>query len=134
MPFQLHNIAVKLRQLFYEWIFKISLHIHDFYIHIHIYTVSMFRHINYRNTLTTVLIAINIQNPKERRTTTMTPTILASGAGATSIDSSMITELINLCKQCMGLFTEFPLNVFLVGGLVSIGFGIFRNAKGAARS
>lgn len=64
----------------------------------------------------------------------MTPTILASGAGVTSIDSSMITELINLCKQCMGLFTEFPLNVFLVGGLVGIGFGIFRKAKGAARS
>lgn len=59
--------------------------------------------------------------------------ILASGAG-TSIDSSAITEVINLCKQCMGLFTEFPLNIFLIAGLVGIGFMIFRQAKGAARS
>lgn len=60
--------------------------------------------------------------------------ILASGAGTTSIDSSAITEIINLCKQCMGLFSEFPLNIFLIAGLVGIGFMIFRQAKGAARS
>ena len=59
--------------------------------------------------------------------------ILAAETTAT-IDTSVIAELIALCKQCMGLFTEFPLNIFLVGGLVSIGFGIFRAAKGAARS
>lgn len=54
--------------------------------------------------------------------------------GSTSIDTAVIGELIALCKQCMGLFTEFPLNIFLVGGLVGIGFSIFRKAKGAARS
>lgn len=59
--------------------------------------------------------------------------ILATGSSAT-IDSSVITELLNLCKQCMGLFTEFPLNIFLIGGLVGIGFGIFTTAKNAARS
>lgn len=58
--------------------------------------------------------------------------ILATGS--TSIDTGTITELLNLAKQCMGLFTEFPLNIFLIGGLVSIGFGIFRSAKRAARS
>lgn len=58
--------------------------------------------------------------------------ILASESA--SIDSSAITELLNLAKQCMGLFTEFPLNIFLIGGLVGIGFGIFRLAKRAARS
>ena len=59
--------------------------------------------------------------------------LLATGSG-TTIDTSVIAELIALCKQCMGLFTEFPLNIFLVGGLVGIGFGIFRAAKAAARS
>lgn len=53
---------------------------------------------------------------------------------ATSIDSAVIAELIDLCKQCMGLFSEFPLNIFLVSGLVSIGFTIFLAAKNAARS
>lgn len=81
-----------------------------------------------------VLIAIyTYTNPKERRNKRMTPTILASGAGA-SIDSSVITELINLCKQVMGLFSEFPLNIFFVSSLVGVGFMIFRQAKGAAKS
>lgn len=60
--------------------------------------------------------------------------ILASGAGTPSIDSSAITELINLCKQCMGLFSEFPLNIFLIAGLVTIGFTIFTTAKHSAQS
>lgn len=54
--------------------------------------------------------------------------------GGAVIDSALITELLNLCKQVMGLFTEFPLNVFLIAGLVGIGFGIFRNAKRSARA
>ena len=60
--------------------------------------------------------------------------VLATGSTTATIDSSVITELLDLCKQCMGLFTQFPLNIFLVAGLVSIGFGIFVTAKAAARS
>lgn len=45
------------------------------------------------------------------------------------LDMNIVTELINLCKTCMGLFTEFPMNVLLIASLVGIGFGIFRNAK-----
>lgn len=52
---------------------------------------------------------------------------------STVIDSAIIGELLNLCKQVMGLFAEFPLNVFLVSSLVGIGFGIFKAAKKAAR-
>lgn len=47
----------------------------------------------------------------------------------TTIDQSVVTDLINLCKTCMGLFTEYPMNVLLVASLVGIGFAIFRNAK-----
>lgn len=53
--------------------------------------------------------------------------------GVAVIDTALIGELLNLCKQCMGLFTEFPLNVFLIASLVGIGFGIFRMAKKSAR-
>lgn len=48
------------------------------------------------------------------------------------IDTGIVTELVTLCKTCIGLFAEFPLNVFLVAGLVGIGFGIFRKAKKSA--
>lgn len=50
-----------------------------------------------------------------------------------SIDSAIVTELINLCKSCMGLFSEFPMNVLLVGSLIGIGFRIFRNASGSVK-
>lgn len=53
--------------------------------------------------------------------------VLATGL----IDQDVVTELINLCKTCMGLFTEFPMNVLLIASLVGIGFSIFRNAKGS---
>lgn len=53
--------------------------------------------------------------------------------GAAAIDSGIIEELLNLCKQVMTLFSEFPLNIFLVSSLVGIGFGIFKAAKKAAR-
>lgn len=54
-------------------------------------------------------------------------------ASTSTIDSGAVTEVINLAKQCMGLFTEFPLNVFLIGGLCSLGFSIFKRAKHAAK-
>ena len=54
--------------------------------------------------------------------------LFAEGAVAT-LDQALVTELINLCKTCMGLFSEFPMNLLLVASLVGIGFAIFRNAK-----
>lgn len=52
--------------------------------------------------------------------------------GASSIDTSAVTEIVNLLKTLMGLFGEFPLNFILIGGLAGIAFGIFRKAKAAA--
>ena len=49
------------------------------------------------------------------------------------IDVSLVTELISLVKSVCGLFTIFPLNVFLIASLVFVGFKIFRSAKGAAK-
>ncbi len=60
----------------------------------------------------------------------LTPMVAASQA---VIDSSLITELINLVTSVCGLFKIFPLNVFLIGGLVFLGFRIFKSAKSAAK-
>ena len=60
----------------------------------------------------------------------LTPMVAAAGA---VIDVSLVAELINLVKSVCGLFTIFPLNVFLIASLVFVGFKIFRSAKGAAK-
>lgn len=53
--------------------------------------------------------------------------------GTTFIDTNVVSELIALCKTCMGMFSEFPMNVYLIAGLVGIGFAIFRKAKKSAK-
>ena len=60
----------------------------------------------------------------------LTPMVAAAEA---VIDVSLVTELVNLVKSVCGLFTIFPLNVFLIASLVFVGFRIFRSAKGAAK-
>lgn len=62
----------------------------------------------------------------------MTPLIPVIVAEAGSIDTAVVTELVNLVKTVMGLFSEFPLNVLLVAGLCFVAFGLFSRAKGAA--
>lgn len=64
----------------------------------------------------------------------MATAILAAETAAGTLDISLVNSLIDLCKNVMGLFSNFPLNLFLVAGLVTVGFGIFRSAKHAARS
>lgn len=49
------------------------------------------------------------------------------------IDTALVTELINLVTSVCGLFKIFPLNVFLIGGLVFLGFRIFKSARSAAK-
>ena len=64
----------------------------------------------------------------------LTLMVAAADAGIdTALDVSLVTELINLVKSVCGLFTIFPLNVFLIASLVFVGFRIFRSAKGAAK-
>lgn len=48
------------------------------------------------------------------------------------IDTSIVTELVNLVKTVMGLFSEFPLNVLLIASLCFVAFGLFSRAKSAA--
>ena len=58
------------------------------------------------------------------------PIIMA--AADASINTGLVTELISVVKSCMGLFTEFPMNVFIIGSIVGLAFGIFRKARKAA--
>lgn len=41
---------------------------------------------------------------------------------------------IELIKTAMGLFSEFPLNLLLVGSLFGVAFSIFRRAKKSAKA
>ena len=53
-------------------------------------------------------------------------------ASAPVINTEVVTELVNLVKTVMGLFSEFPLNVLLIAGLCFVAFGLFSRAKHAA--
>lgn len=48
------------------------------------------------------------------------------------INISIVSELVQLVKTVMGLFSEFPLNVLLIASLCFVAFGIFSRAKSAA--
>ena len=48
------------------------------------------------------------------------------------INTSIVTELVNLVKSVLGLFSEFPLNVLLIASLCFVAFGLFSRAKSAA--
>ena len=59
--------------------------------------------------------------------------VVAADAGSSVINTSIVTELITLVKNVMGLFSEFPLNVLLISSLCFVAFGIFKRAKSAAK-
>lgn len=48
------------------------------------------------------------------------------------IDTNIVTELVELVKSVMALFSEFPLNVLLIASLCFVAFGLFSRAKHAA--
>lgn len=52
--------------------------------------------------------------------------------GEAVIDTAIVTELVALVKNVMGLFSEFPLNVLLIASLCFVAFGLFSRAKSAA--
>ena len=59
--------------------------------------------------------------------------MLMVAAAESAINTALVTELVDLVKSVCGLFTIFPLNVFLIASLVFVGFRIFRSAKGAEK-
>ena len=55
-------------------------------------------------------------------------------ASTAVIDSSLVSEVLNLVKSCAELFSIFPINVFMIGSLAGMGFRLFRKAKRVAVS
>lgn len=53
--------------------------------------------------------------------------LVAAGEATTSA-----SEVVNIVKEVMGLFSEYPLNILLVSCLAIIGFKVFRSAKSSA--
>lgn len=57
---------------------------------------------------------------------------VVADTGSAVINTEIVTELVSLVKNVMGLFSEFPLNVLLVASLCFVAFGLFKRAKAAA--
>lgn len=55
------------------------------------------------------------------------PMILASAEG--TLDTGLVTSLIGVVKSVMGLFTEYPMNIYIIGSIVLVALGIFAKAK-----
>jgi hypothetical protein len=56
--------------------------------------------------------------------------VLSSGASITS----GVTDVLAVCGQAVGFLTGNPLCLVFIGaGLLGVGFGIFKKAKGASR-
>lgn len=49
------------------------------------------------------------------------------------IDGTLISEIIGVAEDLLGLLTSFPLNVFVVASIAGIGFSFLRKAKRVAR-
>ena len=50
--------------------------------------------------------------------------------GTTALfNSEVITGLVDIVEQMLGIATTFPLNVFLTASMVGIGIGIIRSLK-----
>lgn len=51
---------------------------------------------------------------------------------AATFDSTVMTQVVNLVTSALGVLTDFPCNLFLYGGLATIGFELFSKAKHSA--
>lgn len=54
--------------------------------------------------------------------------VLASTTG-NGIDVSVVDSILEVTRTILGMFTVFPLNVFLTAALITIGIGIFTQLK-----
>ena len=48
-----------------------------------------------------------------------------------AIDVTIVDSILEVTRTILGMFSVFPLNVFLTAGIVGIGIGIFKKLKHA---
>ncbi len=54
--------------------------------------------------------------------------LLTEGA-STGIDVTIVDSILEVTRTILGMFTVFPLNVFLTASIVGIGIGVFKRLK-----
>lgn len=54
-------------------------------------------------------------------------TVLTSTSNG--IDVTIVDSILEVTRTILGMFTVFPLNVFLTAGIVTIGIGVFTQLK-----
>lgn len=57
------------------------------------------------------------------------PSMMYLTTTTNGIDTSVAQSIVELTKIVLGLFNEFPLNIFLGAALVGIGVGVYRSLK-----
>ncbi|MDE7299058.1 MAG: hypothetical protein K2N94_09565 [Lachnospiraceae bacterium] len=53
---------------------------------------------------------------------------LAEGA-VNTIDTGAVSSIVDVTKSALGLFSTYPLNIFLVASFVGIGIGVFNRLR-----
>ena len=56
-------------------------------------------------------------------------TALLTETATSGIDVTIVDSILEVTRTILGMFTIFPLNVFLTAGIVGIGIGVFRKLK-----
>lgn len=55
--------------------------------------------------------------------------ILLNSAASNGIDVTVVDSVLEVTRTILGMFTVFPLNVFLTAAVITIGVGIFTQLK-----
>ncbi|MGN0506412.1 MAG: hypothetical protein ACI4FZ_07615 [Lachnospiraceae bacterium] len=50
-------------------------------------------------------------------------------SASNGIDVTIVDSILEVTRTILGMFSVFPLNVFLTAGLITIGIGIFTQLK-----
>lgn len=57
--------------------------------------------------------------------------MVLTDTAANGIDVTIVDSILEVTRTILGMFTVFPLNVYLTAGIVTIGVGIFTALKHA---
>lgn len=55
--------------------------------------------------------------------------MVLTDAASNGIDVTIVDSILEVTRTILGMFSVFPLNVFLTAAVVGIGIGVFRKLK-----
>ncbi len=59
--------------------------------------------------------------------------VLAAEAATPTLDTAVVEQVVSIAKTALSLLGTFPMNLFLAGAIIGIGFAVIRKAKGVAK-